>query len=241
MYGNAVLAQASLVLLSLGSLLKVVPVFRVLLQTPINLPRLLLPLTSFLRLLKRLDVFLLKHLTLVFPQPPLCEFLPPPPRKFQAGELSHFASIYEHGSSQSEPADQWFPPNLFLKRQALFQTLLKPEPSQEGFTAKYDELFVTGAFPADTTDHEHGNDQWRSANLVQYLPLFTVSDQQVQEEMPQPKGPVPNTEEPEPGDIQDQGEVEPSSTKGQVRSKQFQGGSDPLTIEMTPFQDEQNK
>lgn len=144
--------------------------FRVLLQTPINLTRLLLPLTSFLGLLKRQDVFLLKQLTLVFFHHVPCVFLPHHPRKFQAGELSHSASIYEHGSSQSERADQWFTPPLPeeagsipdpVKIAQSLPSFLKPEPSQEEFMANLMSCSSLGTSlltpPAMSTGTTNGN------------------------------------------------------------------------------------
>eukprot|EP00063_Salmo_salar_P086730 XP_014061565.1 PREDICTED: uncharacterized protein LOC106608248 [Salmo salar] len=116
------------------------------------------------------------------PLPPLCESSP---SKFQAGDISHFESVYEHGNSQSEFEDQRFPlPEGAVEAGSIPAPLpatiarskvIRPEPSQEDFEDNYSELFITGKFPAGTitnlkTKYEHGNDQWSAAGFVQYRP-----------------------------------------------------------------------
>ncbi|KAK6297760.1 hypothetical protein J4Q44_G00323430 [Coregonus suidteri] len=164
----------------------------------------------------------------ILPLRPLCE---PPPRKFQAGDISHFESVYEHGNSQSESEDQQFPlpeveagsipAPLPATIASPLPRVLRPEPSQEGLEANYGELFIAGKFPAGTithfrTNYEHGNNQWRSAGFIRYYP-------------------APVTYKPlfpKPGDAQDQGKEDSRSAKGQVGSsppQQIQGGYYGLT------------
>lgn len=118
------------------------------------------------------------------PLPPLCQSSP---SNFQAGEISHFESVYEHGNSQSEFEDQRFPlPEGAVEAGSIpaplpatiappLSKVIRPEPSQEDLEANYGELFITRKFPAGIITHlrttyDHGNDQWSSAGFVSYRP-----------------------------------------------------------------------
>ncbi|CAB1339849.1 unnamed protein product [Coregonus sp. 'balchen'] len=120
------------------------------------------------------------------PLRPLCES---PPIKFQAGDISHFESVYEHGNSQSESEDQQFPlpeveaGSIPAPLPAIIAPPLprvhRPEPSKEGLEANYGELFIAGKFPAGTithfrTNYAHGNEQWSSAGFVRFSMLAWI-------------------------------------------------------------------
>lgn len=105
---------------------------------------------------------------------------------FQAGELSHYASIYEHGNEELEIEEQDFMPLLTyasalrggeeLSAASMFEEVPVQPVSQvgaEGLNHYY--LFLNGQHPPGTvshfqSDYETGIDHWEEVHYERLLP-----------------------------------------------------------------------
>lgn len=109
-----------------------------------------------------------------------------PVPEFQAGELSQFEKVLEHGKSESETEEQGSPP----RRQGFLPPPLPPpglEALSEVSTSEpqhlipnrgwirypfpYDYMFLTGQYPPGTVSHfssnfEQGNNHWRDTHYI---------------------------------------------------------------------------
>lgn len=119
--------------------------------------------------------------------PPLFPRPPPPLPKFQAGELTHFESTFEHAQDERESVDQGQPPWHRKDEEASLQPaplpfakpeMLRPVPRPFPFPPSYhyyDQHYhlLSGRLPPGTlthyqSDHEHGRDYWKNVHYKRY-------------------------------------------------------------------------
>lgn len=107
---------------------------------------------------------------------------PFPGSQYQAGELSTYEGVMEHGTSDRETTEQGFmPPPVPVKRFAGRGKTSPPRPEFGGYFPfplyYYDYRFLTGQYPPGTYTHasnsyEQGRDSWQDAHYVRdYIPL----------------------------------------------------------------------
>lgn len=105
---------------------------------------------------------------------------PFPGSQYQAGELSTYEGVMEHGTSDRETTEQGFMPPP-VKRFAGRGRTSPPRPEFGGYLPfplyYYDFRFLTGQYPPGTYTHasnsyEQGRDSWQDAHYVRdYVPL----------------------------------------------------------------------
>lgn len=109
-------------------------------------------------------------------------FLPP----YQAGELSQFEKVYEHGDSDSETEEKGLqppPPGVQPLNEASTIELKQFGPRRIWVNYPYDYMFLTGQYPPGTVthsshDYEQGNDYWQDAHYIRdYFPAYPSTGQ----------------------------------------------------------------
>ncbi|CAK6962822.1 hypothetical protein KUCAC02_004220 [Scomber scombrus] len=127
----------------------------------------------------------------------------PPPRAYQAGEMSNLEEAFEHGNYETETEDQGFysPPRPMqaFAGQAYtgqaFTSQPQPGPRMGGYWGRYpyyDYMFVTGQYPPGTyTDfsvsNEQGLDNWEDAHYRRYYPAQETKTSAVPQRFEDPR------------------------------------------------------
>lgn len=111
---------------------------------------------------------------------------PPDPYvpQYQAGELSQYEEVFEHGDSESETDEQVPPPPPGAQAFNEGSTRERPQSRPGGRLAPYyDYMFLTGQYPPGTFSHssssfEQGNDYWQDDHYIRdYFPAYPRTEQ----------------------------------------------------------------